>query len=493
VTVGRIGKESMSVIDSSLSTSGLLSGDPQATMILHDIDRALGAMLAGLGGISAVDLGADVRERLDQAQVSGRTLGRLIAALRAGETIEDELVEIDDLLSRMRARHGADARERGLALEVWAEPDVPAALHVDRLSLVRILDHLLGNALHHSGTGTVRLVVSRNAAGDAVFCVTDEGQGLGTAAGAPAMPGETRGLDIARSLADRIGGSVSLGDRRGGGVEAVLRLPAARFAAEPSASLAGVRILLAEDNLTNQIVAMQMLRALRAEVTICSDGVEALERFDEQAFDLVVVDIEMPRMSGLDVIRTIRARADARGRVPIVALTAYAMREHRERIAAAGANGVISKPVTSVQALGRSLAAHLAPAGADDPPSGPPTAGEAAEAPVIDAATYAALCEAIGPELIAELLDKVIADLLSAQRDLVGSVSPIDRSVIRAASHILISVAGALGALRLQGCARALNASAHTEAEETLAAAVGHCASEIDHAVAFARERRSAL
>ena len=69
----------------------------------------------------------------------------------------------------------------------------------------------------------------------------------------------------------------------------------------------------------------------------------------------------MPRLSGLDVIRAIRARHDARAQVPIVALTAYAMREHRDRIAAAGANGLISKPITSVEALGRGLAAHLAP------------------------------------------------------------------------------------------------------------------------------------
>ena len=93
---------------------------------------------------------------------------------------------------------------------------------------------------------------------------------------------------------------------------------------------------------------------------MCADGIEALERFDQEVVDLVVVDIEMPRLSGLDVIRAIRARGDDRAQVPIVALTAYAMREHRERIAAAGANGLISKPITSVDELGRGLAAHVA-------------------------------------------------------------------------------------------------------------------------------------
>ena len=87
----------------------------------------------------------------------------------------------------------------------------------------------------------------------------------------------------------------------------------------------------------------------------------------------------MPRLTGLDVIRAIRARGDAKAHVPIVALTAYAMREHRDRIAAAGANGLIPKPITSIEGLGRALAAHVRATGAlacvdvEDPP----TAGSA--------------------------------------------------------------------------------------------------------------------
>ena len=97
------------------------------------------------------------------------------------------------------------------------------------------------------------------------------------------------------------------------------------------------------------------------------------------------------------MIRAIRARGDARAQVPIVALTAYAMREHRERIAAAGANGLISKPITSVEALGRGLAAHVAPRAA--PARRAADAGGARRGrrgPVIDPAIYDALCEAIG-------------------------------------------------------------------------------------------------
>jgi CheY-like chemotaxis protein len=296
-------------------------------------------------------------------------------------------------------------------------------------------------------------------------------------------------------MAARLGGTLEAGNRPAGGFEAVVRFPPAaavdRLVPRDGAAgpgLSGLRVLLAEDNPTNQMVASQMLRALDAEVVVCSDGVEALERFESGHFDLVVVDIEMPRLSGLDVIRAIRARDDVRAAVPIVALTAYAMREHRERIAAAGANGLISKPVTSVEALGRGLAAYVARSGDGVPPEPP---AEEDDGPVIDMATFDALAEAIGAETMAELLDKVIADLLGAQGELAAALPGLDQAPIRSASHILISVGGAVGAVRLQACARAVNASAHGEDAGKVAALVRRCIAEIDAAVGFCRGRRS--
>lgn len=470
----------------------------EMALLRHDIERALGAVVAGLSGVAAASLEPPAREMLDHATAGAETLSGLVRSMRAEPPVAEE-IDVVRLVARMRAVHGAEARARGIALAMIVDDDAARSFRVDRVALLRILDNLLDNALRYSTTGTVALEVGRGAGGEIVFRVTDDGPGLGGAPGLDAPPAADgpRGLEIVRALAEGLGASVGLGDRPGGGTEAVVRLPASGAVAARPPRLSGARLLLAEDNLTNQMVALQMLRALGAAVTICSDGIEALERFDAGTFDLVIVDIEMPRMSGLDVIRAIRARGDEKARVPIVALTAYAMREHRERIAAAGANGLISKPVTSVEALGESLAAHLGPVLPGDVAEGQRCAApDPAEdrGPVIDPATYAALCEAIGPELMAELLEKVIADLLAAQGDLVaGTRGPVDRRAVRGASHILISVAGALGAMRLQARARALNASAHAETEAALAAAVVDCAAEIDRAVAFARERRGAL
>ena len=138
-----------------------------------------------------------------------------------------------------------------------------------------------------------------------------------------------------------------------------------------------------------------------------------------------------------------------------MALTAYAMREHRERIAAAGANGLISKPITSVEALGRGLAAHVAPRRAPAAPTAPRRPAPRPAGPVIDLAIFDALCEAIGAGhdgRAARQGDRRPARRRSGTSP--AALEPLDRAPIRSASHILISVAGALGAVRLQACAR---------------------------------------
>jgi CheY-like chemotaxis protein len=495
------------LLDRSQSSAGARLEGRELAMLGHDVRGALMAVIGAAGQVEAADPGPDLRGQVERIGAAARTLAHLVGLVLGEEPYPDGAasgVETEKLLAHVRRRYAAEAAERGLSFVVEAGQGVPGRLAIDRVDLGRMIDNLVGNAFKFSDAGTVRLSLARAADGSVLIRVTDEGPGLtdGIAGGlAPddRRAGQGLGLEIVRTLADRTGADLTLGNRPGGGVEALLRLPPVVEAgsaapSSPLPDLSGLRVLLAEDNPTNQMVAFQMLRALNAEVTVCSDGMEALENFEAGEFDLVVVDIEMPRLSGLDVIRAIRARSDARAQVPIVALTAYAMREHRERIAAAGSNGLIAKPVTSVEALGRSLAAHVSrhPAPAVAPGTTAPEAGPEVPPPLIDQKTYDALVAAIGAETMGELLDKVVADLLAAQRDLANAVALSDWGRVRSASHILISVAGAIGAVRLVGCARELNALAHTDAGERIAAATRRCLGEIDAAVAFARDRRAA-
>ncbi|MFT3972622.1 MAG: response regulator [Amaricoccus sp.] len=490
----------MSIIDPFHdATADAERGDRELEMLRHDVRGALQGIVGGVGQIDAVQLPASMREQFERVSAAAETLVRLLGVGERFAAADAERVDLGRFVAFLRRRHAGEARERGLGFEVRVAENVPPTLALDLTPMIRIFDNLLGNALRLAGSGAVRLMVERAGDGSIVFRVVDNGSGSRPASGDRTRRADDGlGLHVVQALTERLGGQVQIASRSGGGAEAEVRFPAqvAVKEAPPAAAtnatdLSGLRVLLAEDNPTNQMVASQMLRALNAEVFVCGDGVEALDRFDRDPVDLVVVDIEMPRLSGLDVIRAIRARSDERAQVPIVALTAYAMREHRERIAAAGANGLISKPIVSVEALGRALAGCVAR-------RTPPRAAAAAEAapaavagPVIDQATFDALAEAIGADTMAELVEKVVADLQSAQAALTAATPQLERAAIRSASHILISVAGAVGAVRLQASARALNTLAHGEAADRISEELRRCIDEIDAAVAFANDWRS--
>ncbi len=215
------------------------------------------------------------------------------------------------------------------------------------------------------------------------------------------------------------------------------------------------RVLLAEDNITNQMVATQMLDALGAKVDVANDGAEALEMIAAAPYDLFLIDIEMPRVSGLDVIRSIRNSTAPLCDTPVIAVTAYALREHREKITEAGADGLIPKPLLGIEQFGRDIV-NLADRGGPGVGRGAPAAPQRAEhadgtgGAVVSMEIYGQLKDAIGEDAMADLLGKIDGDLAAAHDRLSIGVSDGSRDEIAAASHVLISVAGAIGATSLQ-------------------------------------------
>jgi len=231
-------------------------------------------------------------------------------------------------------------------------------------------------------------------------------------------------------------------------------------------SVAGLHILLAEDNPTNQMVAVQMLQALGARVTLAGDGEAALDLAGTRRFDLALIDIEMPRVSGTQVIRRLRAGPAPQSDMPLIALTAYVMGEHRAAILEAGADGMIAKPILSVEALeadilailqarsGRQMAAVASVA-----PSREPASGRTAS---IDLRIYESLVRAMGPVAIKELLRKMDRDILGVREKIETALAARDQRELRGATHILVAVAGSVGATKLQYDAQCLNSAAHS-------------------------------
>jgi CheY-like chemotaxis protein len=165
------------------------------------------------------------------------------------------------------------------------------------------------------------------------------------------------GLSISSSLAEAMGGSIDVRSSPGKGSVFVVNLPLKRTATvealSPGTSKTEdeaqrrLRVLLAEDHPTNQRVISLILEPLDVALTIVEDGVSAVEAAGRESFDLILMDVQMPKMDGLAATRAIRADETARGRerTPIVSLTAHAMGDHVAASLAAGADRHMAKPV----------------------------------------------------------------------------------------------------------------------------------------------------
>ena len=163
------------------------------------------------------------------------------------------------------------------------------------------------------------------------------------------------GLSISQRLAQMMGGSISVDSSEGRGSTFTLRLPCAlgdsvipetADRVDPAeAARAGLKILVAEDNPANQRIIDLFLRPIDADLTIVGNGQLALEALSIKAFDLVLMDMQMPVMDGLEATRQLRASGGPNAALPVLALTANVMEVHRKACSDAGMTGHISKPI----------------------------------------------------------------------------------------------------------------------------------------------------
>lgn len=217
-----------------------------------------------------------------------------------------------------------------------------------------------------------------------------------------------------------------------------------------------MKVLLAEDNVTNQLVATQMLETLGADVDVAADGAIALELVKNATYDLLLVDIEMPRVSGLDVIRSVRGSAEPLASAPVIALTAYAMQEHRDKITRAGADGLIPKPIISIEQFGLDILGYMDEGANARAMATAETGGAVADAS-IDLSVYDSLAMSMGRENMCDFLGKVEADLMAIRTQIGAARDSGDTDQMRSATHVLMSVGGVIGGVQLQAQAENLN------------------------------------
>jgi signal transduction histidine kinase/ActR/RegA family two-component response regulator len=268
--------------------------------------------------------------------------------------------------------HRGTAVERGLTVDLDVRPSVPARVSADAGRLLQIVGNLVGNAVKFTHAGAVRVMVDARDEGEQTWLdvtVRDTGIGItpehvarlfqpfsqADSSTTRRYGGTGLGLAICARLVEVMGGTIDVDSVPGVGTTFRFRVRARRLEAEAEAAERRVstpqlldgrplRVLLAEDNTVNQAVGMRLLKTLGCEATLAADGRAAVDLVVQQPFDLVLMDMQMPEMDGVEATRAIRALALAH-RPTIVALTANAYASDRAACLEAGMDDFMAKPL----------------------------------------------------------------------------------------------------------------------------------------------------
>jgi len=349
--------------------------------------QGLLGMLELLGGDGR--LSAEQQRRLATARNSAQHLLAVLddvldmSRLEAGTlALTAEPVDLRALLADVQALMSAPAGQKGLRLDVAVDAAVPDRVQTDGTRMRQIVFNLVSNAIKFTDRG--RVWIDAGVDGGALrITVGDTGIGidavtrsrlfqrfsLGDASRSRRWGGTGLGLDISRSLARRRGGDIALESTPGEGSRFTVRVPlvaatpAPLPAPTPSPLPAArrLRVLAAEDNEVNREVLAAMIDMQGHEVQFAHNGLEAVSALRTRAADLVLMDLHMPEMDGIEATRAIRALPAPAGAVPIVALTADVFSDTRARCVEAGMNDFLTKPVGMAE-LARLLARYAAEA-----------------------------------------------------------------------------------------------------------------------------------
>ena len=360
----------------------------------HEIRTPLG-VIVGLAHLLHRDIVDPMqRRKLEQLCATSAHLMAIINDILDLSRIEAERLELaqDDfslgsVVTRVTRMLGGRAREKGLSLRTDVAPPLRGLwLHGDALRLAQVLINLCGNGIKFTEKGTVSLsiaCVTENSASVTLhFTMADTGCGIasvdqarlfepfaqGNASATRQHGGTGLGLSISKQLVALMGGTIQVDSQVGAGsifsFELVLPRATGNLRSDTAApatpvptSLHGRHILFAEDHSPSAEIVLEMLGSLGCETDLASNGAEAVESARAGAYDLILMDMQMPGMDGLTATRAIRA-LPGYGATPIIALTANAFAEDRQRCLDAGMNAYLGKPVTPstlAAALGKYL------------------------------------------------------------------------------------------------------------------------------------------
>ncbi|MDP1618145.1 ATP-binding protein [Phenylobacterium sp.] len=338
----------------------------------HEVRTPLNGVLGMAQVMDRHPLSEDQRERLSIIRESGATLLTLLDDVLDIAKIEAGRLDLEtqdfDLAARVQAACAPflpDADVKGVAFSVEIAPALQGLWRGDGARIAQMISALASNGLKFTERGEVRVRLEPSP-GDAGIVISVQDTGIGMAADqldrlfdafAQADASATRryggaglGLSMAHHLAGLMGGDLRAVSQIGEGSTFTLTVPLARSETPPAEAAIEplpLRILAAEDNPTNRQVLGALLAPLGAELVLVEDGRAAVEAFRLGGFDLVLMDIQMPQMNGVEATRAIRTLEHEQGlrRTPILAVTANVMTDQLQEYSLAGMDGAVAKPL----------------------------------------------------------------------------------------------------------------------------------------------------
>ncbi|MEW6263031.1 MAG: ATP-binding protein [Thermodesulfobacteriota bacterium] len=489
----------------------------------HEIRTPLNAILGMAGIILQSDLSAELRDQVETVRDSGGVLMGIISDILDFSKIEAGRIEIErldfDLFEQVRmiARSmDVQARAKGLSLDLQLQPNLPAVFKGDPTRIQQVLVNLIGNAIKFTAKGGVTVSLTRDEKSSAdrtggpsdgvplLFSVRDTGPGIPAdkmgmifesfrqvdSSTSRKYGGSGLGLTICKRLIELMGGRIRVESRPGEGSNFIFNLVlplgdpnAVRTMEQTDSSLPpeariSARLLLAEDNPVNTKVAVMFLTRLGYAVTPVSSGEEALQALTSGSYDLVLMDVEMPGLDGLETTRLIRqGRAGDENRdLPVIALTAHALSWFRDNCLSAGMNDYASKPV-DFPGLDHIIQSWLS----KRPPTRPP-----AEEPDIASRTQsidwnAALERFDGDETeLKEMGRFFLTDLESKIQQIRMALAESQMEKILILAHALKGAAGVIGARSCGLLAARLETAGRNSNKEELSAILSELSDELE-------------
>lgn len=354
------------------------------TTMSHEMRTALNGIIGVAGVMLEMPLGAKERQHVQLIQDSGNHLLHIINDVLDMSRIEAgklKLVETSfDIRSAVRSTIDmieVNAQSKGLTLTLDISDDVPRRAGGDPQRLRQVILNLVGNGVKFTREGGVtvgiRLIETGGGTARLAFAVSDTGIGIPPEAQKRLFTefaqadgsisrrygGTGLGLAISKALVERMGGTISVESTPGVGstfrFDILVRTRRASDTSDaalpvgPKPPAAGWNVLVADDNITNQLVVRALLEGMKHRVTTVDDGAAAVEAVQKGEFDLVLMDLMMPKMDGLEATRAIRALPGTASKLPIIGLSAANEAEDAAEGRAAGMNYFANKPITGAQ------------------------------------------------------------------------------------------------------------------------------------------------